>query len=121
MVIVSAILLIAAYVLVSSWAYSRGRRMLVKVGVAFVAVIVLAALALGTVFNVPSPVTLMLYVLAIGAPIIIMPTWLLLLLHSNIDRKAHASAVGPIPVAMVGAAVGFVIGYMFAILAFPSI
>jgi putative flippase GtrA len=119
MVIANAIALIAAYVLVASWAYRRGRRMLVKCAAAFLAVLVVASLVMGLVFSVPSLVTLMAYVLLLGAPIVIVPTWLLMLLYSNIDRKENALAVGPIPVALVGAAVGFVLGYMMTVVAFP--
>src|SRR5262245_22547639 len=120
MVIVNSVLLIAAYVLVSSWAYYRGRRMLVKCAVAFLAAILIAALILGFAMGVPSIPAFLLYAFVIGGPIVIMPTWLLLLLHSNIDRKANASAVGPVPVAVLGAAVGFVIGFMFTVIVFPT-
>jgi hypothetical protein len=120
MLVANAILLIAAYVLVASWAYRRGRRMLVKCAAAFLVALVLVGLVLGLALAGPSTAMMVLFVLAIGAPIVIMPTWLLLLHHSNFDRKANTSALGPIPVAVAGAVVGFVLGYMVTIVAFPT-
>ena len=120
MLVANAIALIVAYVLVASWAYRRGRRMLVKCALAFLVLLVVASLVAGMAFSVPSTLTLMAYVLLVGTPIVIMPTWLLLLLYSNIDRKENANALGPIPVAVVGAAVGFVIGFMLTVVAFPT-
>ena len=120
LVMINSLIVIVAYVLVAAWAYRRGRRMLVKCALGFLVVLVVLAALLGLVLNVPSTANLVVYVLAQGAPIIIMPTWLLLLLYSNIDRKAGGNAIGPIPIAVAGAVVGFMIGYMITFLAFPA-
>jgi hypothetical protein len=119
MLIVNVLAVIVSYVLIASWAYKRGRRMLVKCAAAFLALLIVVAMAGAPLFEVPTTPQLFLYVLLIGAPIVIMPTWLLLLLYSNRDRKAEGSAIGPIPIAAVGAAVGFVLGYMLTIVVFP--
>jgi putative flippase GtrA len=120
MLIFNAVAVIVAYVLIATWSYKRGRRMLVKSALGFLAVLLVAAGVLGQLLDVPSTSNLIFYVLVQGAPIIIVPTWLLLLLYSNRGRQNNESPIGPLPVAVVGAAVGFVMGYLFAILAFPA-
>jgi hypothetical protein len=115
MMLLNVLGVIVAYVLVASWAYRRGRAVLSLCAAAFLVVLLIAAMGLAPLFDVPTTPRLFLYVLLIGAPIVMVPTWLLLILHGN-----TFSAVGPVPIAAVGAAVGFVLGYMFSIVVFPT-
>jgi hypothetical protein len=115
MMMLNVLGVIVAYVLVASWSYRRGRAVLAICATVFLVVLMVVAMGLAPLFDVPTTPRLFLYVLLIGAPIVMVPTWLLLLLHGNNSR-----VIGPVPIAAVGAAVGFVLGYMFSIVVFPT-
>lgn len=102
--------LIGGYAFASSWAVRRGRSALLMAASAALLTLVGGATFLGLWYSVPSTLRLIVYVLGFMGPIIVVPT--VLLWHRAKDAPPSASLLA---LALVGAGLGFAIGYVIVV------
>jgi hypothetical protein len=110
MLLLSALAVIGGYALLASWAYRIGGEYVIACAGAALLLIACGALLLAARYDVPSTSRLMVYMLGFAGPVVVVPTALLLLLP-----RASRFAIAPLAVAIAGAALGFVLGFLFVV------
>jgi hypothetical protein len=111
-----ALILVVGYAFASSWAVRRGRSTLVACAAAAFLLLVVTAVLLGSRYHVPSTLRLVTYVLGFAAPVIVVPT---AMLWARTAEDAQPPATS-LPIALVGAGVGFVLGYLTVVFGFGT-
>ncbi len=112
MIFLYVVLLVVAYAVAASWAVSHGgRRRLWLTGSATLVLLAAAAVGLGRHYAVPSVARLLLYKMAFTGPVVVVPTVLLSL------SKAPPTWAGRLPVAVLGACIGIICGWVLVVFA----
>lgn len=110
MIFLYAVLLVVAYAVAASWAVSHGsRRRLWLTALATLVLLGAAAVLLGRHYAVPSLGRLLLYKMAFTGPVVVVPTVLLSF------SKARPTWVGWLPVALLGACIGIICGWVLVV------
>ncbi|HEY2995092.1 MAG TPA: hypothetical protein VGM22_19940 [Methylomirabilota bacterium] len=107
MILAFIVVFLAGYVAAAAWGARRGRRPLVSVAGATLAIIVLGSLFLGHQYAVPSVPLLLLYMLAFLGPAVVLPP---LLLWGR--AEAGAPTLG---LALVGTIAGLLAGWVVVV------
>lgn len=110
MIFLYVVVLAVAYAVAASWAVCHGgRRRLWLTGSATLILLVAAAVLLGRYYAVPSLARLLLYKMAFTGPVVVVPTVLLSF------SKARPTWAGRLPVAVLGACIGSICGWVLVV------
>ena len=111
MMFLYVVFLVVGYAVAASWAVSYGgpRRLWIT-GSATLLLIAVAGSVLGRHYAVPSQTRLLLYAMAFTGPVVVVPTVLLSF------SRAHAPTwPGRLPVAVLGACIGVICGWILVV------
>lgn len=105
------VLLVVAYGMAASWTVSHGGLLrLWLMGSATLLLIAVAAILLGWHYAVPSLARLLLYAMVFTGPVVVVPTVLL-----SFSKGPGSGWAGRLPVAVLGACIGVVCGWVLVV------